>query len=257
MNTCSRTTIRAQRMVACILALIVGTAFLVACGDSSNKVSDQPSAAAMITAKVTDSSSGTVGATVRDASTPESTATGVSTPVPTQISSSSATASTPVSSKGQAEASCRSAELYLNVGNRFSEPTGQHTLSLTLTNRSTRPCSLLGYPTAALFDAAGGELPFDYQQHGDQVVTSTAPRRVDISPGSMAFVTLNKYRCDLGDRAVASRVQLLLPTDATPLQATLSPLVSAMSFGYCGPGDPGSIVSISPIAVTLSETITH
>src|SRR6185437_5376931 len=101
------------------------------------------------------------------------------------------------------------------------------------------------------------ELPFDYLQHGDQVITSDAPGRVDVSPGGTAYVTLNKYRCDLGDRAMARRVHLLLPHEATPLQVTLSSPGPTISFEYCGPGDPGSIVSISPIAATFGRTFRH
>jgi hypothetical protein len=59
---------------------------------------------------------------------------------------------------------CRSAELELAVGGRVAEPTGQHTLPPTLTNRSARPCSLLGYPAVALLDAADRELLFRYRR---------------------------------------------------------------------------------------------
>jgi hypothetical protein len=68
-------------------------------------------------------------------------------------------------------------------------------------------------------------------------------------------VTINKYRCDLEDKAAAGAVQLIPPGDAMPLQLALSP--SAISLAYCGPGDPGSIVSVSPVASTLRETLAH
>jgi len=150
-------------------------------------------------------------------------------------------------------ASCRSSDLRLAVGSdRISPPIGQHPLPLTVTNASTRSCYLSGYPRVSLLDATGRELPFDVRHSGDQVVTSHPPTRVDLPPGSAAYVTINKYRCDRGDRGSASIVQLAPPNDATLLQATLT--AAALQLGYCGPGDPGSIVSMSPIGATPAAT---
>lgn len=148
---------------------------------------------------------------------------------------------------GRAEALCVSSDLELGLGGRTSEPTGQHTLSLTLTNRSARSCYLLGYPQVVALDAAGQRLPFDYRQAGDQVVTSRPPRRADLSPGSAAYVTINNYRCDEGDHGTVSTLRLVPPGDAMPLQTT--------NFGYCGPGQPGSIIFVSPVGATLQDTI--
>lgn len=154
----------------------------------------------------------------------------------------------------QIEDRCRSADLRLTVeAHRVSPPTGQHPVPLTLTNVSTRSCSLLGYPHVALLDAAGQELPFRYAQSGDQVVTPHPPVRVDLPPGGAAHVTINKYRCDFGDRAMAKTVQLVPPGEVLPLQVSLAG--PAFLLGYCGPGDPGAFVSISPVAATLSETL--
>jgi len=59
-----------------------------------------------------------------------------------------------------------------------------------------------------VFDAAGRELPFNYRNAGDQMVTNHAPRRVDVVPGGASYVTTNKYRCDLGDQALGQTVEL-------------------------------------------------
>lgn len=150
-------------------------------------------------------------------------------------------------------AECRAADLRLAVGGRFSEPTGQHSLSLTLTNQSQVACYLLGYPGVSLLDGANRPLPFDYKQSGDQVVTSQTPRRIDLASAGVAYVTINKYRCDLGDKGSAQALQLNLPEDSSALAVTLVD----SSLGYCGPGDPGTTVSISPFEPTLSETLAH
>jgi hypothetical protein len=148
---------------------------------------------------------------------------------------------------------CRSADLELSVQGPVSEPTGQHTLPLALTSRSARTCSLLGYPTVALLDAGGRELPFVYRRGGDQVVTSRPPGRVDLAPGAAAHATVNKYRCDLGNRGAAAAITLTLPDDPSPLRLALPS--DAVLLAYCGPGDPGSVVSVSPFSATLQDTL--
>jgi hypothetical protein len=106
-----------------------------------------------------------------------------------------------------------------------------------------------------LFDAAGGELPFTYRQGGDQVVTSHPPARVSLAPGGTAYVTINKYRCDLGAEGAASAVEVLPPGDTADLRLTLPVPPTALT--YCSPGDPGSTVSVSPIGATFGDTVAH
>lgn len=175
-----------------------------------------------------------------------------STATPNQFVASPV-ASAPATSS--ASSPCRSPDLDLETGPLVSEPTGQHTISLTLTNRSSHACSLIGYPRVMLLAASGQVLPFDFRHQGDQVVTSAAPQQIELTPGAVAYVTLNKYRCDLGDQALVSSLQLLLPGDQTTLGLSL-PAESGV-FGFCGPGDPGSIVSISPLAATFGATLSH
>ena len=139
------------------------------------------------------------------------------------------------------------------LGPEVPEPTGQHTLTFVLTNTSKQPCELFGYPGVALLDDSGQEIPFTYAHSGDQVVTSRSPRQVELQPSEAAYITINKYRCDVGDREKVHTVELLVPGAASPIQLALSP--TAMTFAYCGPGDPGSVVSVSPIAATMREAL--
>jgi hypothetical protein len=150
---------------------------------------------------------------------------------------------------------CRSSDLDLDAGQPVSEPTGQHTVSVMLTNRSMQPCSLFGYPQVTLLDASGQALPFEYRHQGDQVVTSAAPKQFELPPGAGAYVTINKYRCDLGDQSLARTLVLFLPGDRTSLSMSLRS--SSGVFGFCGPNDPGSIVSISPLEETFRATLSH
>lgn len=145
--------------------------------------------------------------------------------------------------------------LRLGLGDRVSEPTGQHSLALTLTNRSDTACVLFGYPTVALLAADGAVLPFDYRHTGDQVVTGRPPTPVLTPPGARADVTINKYRCDLGGRGQVTVVRLTPPGDSTPLLVALAP--TDRNLEYCGPDDPGSVVAVSPVAPTFRDTLTR
>lgn len=153
------------------------------------------------------------------------------------------------------ETRCAPSLLQLSLGDPISEPTGQHSLALTLTNRSDATCVLFGYPTVTLLAGQGTVLPFDYRHAGDQVVTGRLPTRVVVPPGVRAYVTINQYRCDLGVRGQVTIVRLTPPADSTPLQLALTP--ADRSLGYCGPGDPGSVLAVSPVASTFLDTMAH
>ena len=146
---------------------------------------------------------------------------------------------------------CGSNELRLALGDPVSEATGQRSLSMTLTNAGSRTCALEGYPDVQLIDATGGRLPVDYSHTGDQMVTSEPPTRVELSPGGVAYALINKYRCDGGDQQQAATVVLTPPGSQESMEVQVQPGLS-IDLAYCGDGDPGSIVAVSPIEPTLA-----
>jgi Protein of unknown function (DUF4232) len=162
----------------------------------------------------------------------------------------SARATVPVPSASR----CSAGQLAVTWGGRFSEPTGQHTVPLTITNISSSGCSLFGYPQVALLDRTGRVLPLEYQTTGDQVVTAAPPAHVDLAPRGLAYVTVNKYRCDTTDLMQASILRLTPPGLTSSFSVSLA---GNVPMDYCGPGDPGSIVHISPVAAMESATVAH
>src|SRR5438128_5170517 len=74
----------------------------------------------------------------------------VSTPTPQSSAPSLGTPSPSTVSSVQFGFRCSASQLKLGWGGGISEPTGQHTLSLTLTNISRRGCYLFGYPGISL-----------------------------------------------------------------------------------------------------------
>lgn len=176
---------------------------------------------------------------------------GAATSVPTQPGGPGSASPAPSSPTRTTTAPCETSQLRLGLGQRVSEATGQHTLSMTLTNVSRSACSLFGYPDVTLADAGGHVLAFRYEQRGDLMITGHAPSRVDVAPGNVAYVTINQYRCDLGDKAVARTLALVPPGSSTPLRLHLPkyPIL-----GYCGAGQPGSTVDISPVEASFQAT---
>src|SRR5919201_814115 len=147
---------------------------------------------------------------------------------------------------------CRSADLAMSVHSRSpSPPTGRNPVTLALTNRSGRACFFDGYPTVAVLGVDGSELPFRYNRGGGMLVTSRPPARVEVPPGGSAYVTIDKYRCDLGSQQESAAVRLAPPGDSAALRLLLA---AHPRFDYCGPGDPGSTVDISPVAATVGGT---
>jgi hypothetical protein len=149
---------------------------------------------------------------------------------------------------------CRPSLLELTRGPDLSPATGQNPLSFLLTNRGSGVCLLEGYPSIALFDRRGSRLPFRISHKGDQMVTSRRSVAVRVLPRHSAFLVINKYRCDLGDLRLAKTLRVALPGIRTSARLTAGILGS---IGYCGKGDPGSIVTVSPFEPTLRAALKH
>jgi hypothetical protein len=95
------------------------------------------------------------------------------------------------------------------------------------------------------FDAQGNALPFTFR-HSDQEVTSQPPQSVLIMPGHAGYILINTYRCDLGGQSVASVLDVELPSQPQTFRVS-------SNYSYCGSGDPGSVVAVSPIEPDLDS----
>lgn len=152
-------------------------------------------------------------------------------------------------------AACTPGDLALTWGGAISEQTGQHTLGVDLTNTSEATCHLVGYPGISFVDATGSLLPLIYHRGGDAEVTSSLPQNVNLPARSTAYVLMNQYRCDLGDKQTATTLFLFPPNDMIALQLGFGSVHDDASImHYCGLGDPGSIVDISPVEPTAGAT---
>jgi hypothetical protein len=135
-----------------------------------------------------------------------------------------------------------------------SEATGQNSFILTLKNTSSAPCYLDGYPHVELADETGKPIPFRYRSGGDQMITSLSPTVIMLAPGQTAYLMINKYRCDTGDKTPSRLVRVTPPGDAAALRMAVG---DRPDLAYCGPGDPGSVVDVSPVEETAKEVFAH
>ncbi len=160
---------------------------------------------------------------------------------PTAIPSSPPTASLPV---------CQAPELSPSV-KALSPPTGLNPTAVRLTNVGD-PCTLRGYPSLIFVSTHMKRMNFHITHTADQVVRGDPPRRLTLRHGGSAWLAMDKYRCDSGD---LSHVRF---TAIHPQGAERSAPVNAPGgWGYCGPGDPGSTVVVSPFEPTLAATLRH
>jgi hypothetical protein len=150
---------------------------------------------------------------------------------------------------------CRMSQFTLALGPEVSEATGQHTVALRLVNRGATSCVVNGYPKITSYDRSGA-IPFAIRHGGDQMITSHGPARVVVRPDRAVFLLLNHYRCDLGGLRSATTVRIGLPGGARRA-ATLSIKVTDpyRRLDYCGKGDPGSTLTVSPFEPTLRAAL--
>jgi len=145
-----------------------------------------------------------------------------------------------------ARTTCDAAQLRLSAGPDISPATGQNPEAIRLTNTGPR-CVLDGYPAVRFTDPSGSAIRFRLSQSGDQMVTAHGAHRVVVPHGGAAWVVLNKYRCDLGNHARVGEIELGLA--GAGRIGTVGP--DSAGWAYCGPGDPGSTVHISPFEPRL------
>lgn len=148
--------------------------------------------------------------------------------------------------------SCRVAQLSSATGPQISPATGQNPLTLRLTNRARRPCTLHGYPTITFADERGA-IPFPISHEGDQMIAPRRPTRVVVRAGRSVFVLVDKFRCDRGNVRVARTLRLGLPS-GKPAQLSLA-LPRHPVIAYCGKGDPQSTIVTSPFEPSVAAAL--
>jgi hypothetical protein len=140
-------------------------------------------------------------------------------PTPSAASPTTSTTSTPTptSSAPAAAAACATSALRLHVGSGGAAA-GTYYFALVVTNVSSAPCSLFGYPGVSFLDAAGNQLGLPAQRD-----KSAKPHRLTVQPGGKAHTVVgipspDNFGSGCGE-AHARAVRLYPPDQTAPLHA--------------------------------------
>ena len=145
---------------------------------------------------------------------------------------------------------CLMRQFTATLGPRISEATGQHTLALRLTNHGAA-CTVYGNP-AMWFEDAHGRIPFQVRGGPDQMIAARYALPVQVRQRGSAWLVINHYRCDMGDERSANVIRIGLQDAAYADTIAIKLSDPYRMVGYCGPGDPGSTITIAPFEPTLA-----
>ncbi|MFK4103354.1 DUF4232 domain-containing protein [Streptomyces sp. NPDC019531] len=193
--------VRRAALLASSLAML---GLLAGCGsgdDTAGGPRTEPGTAAPATGATTPSDSA-----AEDAS-------GAPSGVPTDAVSNSLTPSAPRSPA--AGTRCHTSELSASVG-RNNPGAGQENFPVVLTNKSSRTCTLYGYPGTAFVDASGKQLGPDPKR------SSADPETVTLAPGRSAWAGLSFANPEVSGAGTATPAALMVtpPDEEDPLKVT-------------------------------------
>jgi photosystem II stability/assembly factor-like uncharacterized protein len=150
---------------------------------------------------------------------------------------------------------CPPSHIAVGTGPEISPATGEQALVVTLSNEGPRPCVLDGYPRLRLVTSADTVLNLPQVTHS-QYLLATVARPVMLAVGAFAYVAIAKYRCDLGDLQVPSRLRLTLPGASAGTALTLSGrVISGLDLCKGGRSDPGNLIAVTPVESTLADSL--
>ena len=89
------------------------------------------------------------------------------------------------------------------------------------------------------------------------MISSRPPRRVLVRPHRAAFVVLNHYRCDRGNLRSAKVVAVARAGTSAAGSRSISITDPLRRSSYCGKGDPGSTLVVSPFVSSLEAALKH
>jgi hypothetical protein len=147
----------------------------------------------------------------------------------------------------------RCTALVLRAGPAVVAKPGQLPILFELVDRGRSACSLDGYPRIELRGSAGTLYRFAYRDGGDAEVTSRRPAVVTLHAGSGAWILINKAACvgNVNGR-LASVISVVAPGSSRTLTTRFGGNVRYPD--YCGSGDPGHQVDVSPVEPTIAAT---
>lgn len=167
------------------------------------------------------------------------------------VASGSRSASAATRASEATRLACPAMALSVAMGPQVVPFTGEHAIEIVIANHGRRTCLLGGYPAVAI-RAANHPLPFTYDDGGGPYLAKTEPKVLTLHPGDHAAFVVAKYRCDVGQIATGTAIEIWLPgvpaSKALPLTGEgVGMLAFCRKFKPNGPPDPGNTVALSPL----------
>jgi N-acetylmuramoyl-L-alanine amidase len=156
---------------------------------------------------------------------------------------------TPPRTPQAAAAACDLSRFTLAVTSWIPGGSGDSTFVLRLRNAGSA-CALYGYPRVIVRDRRGA-IPFSITHRGSGGIKPRPPQRFVVAHDEGAFVVLGQYRCDLDTLRKATVVQLR--RGASSVTTTVRDYYRQPH--YCGVGDPGSVLAVSPFVQRISRAL--
>ncbi len=160
-------------------------------------------------------------------------------------------AASPQKSVDTTRLACPPKALSVAIGPQVVPFTGEHAIVIMIANKGQRSCLLDGYP-AVVIRAGKRALPFSYDDGGGPYLSPIAPKLLTLHPGDHAAFVVAKYRCDVGELARGTAIDIWLP--GVPGNRTLllsgagvGTLALCRKFKADGPPDPGNTIALSPV----------
>jgi hypothetical protein len=160
-------------------------------------------------------------------------------------------AASPQKSVDTTRLACPARSVSVAMGQQVVPFTGEHAIVIVIANKGQRSCLLEGYP-AVVIRTAKHVLPFSYDDGGGPYLLPAAPKLLTLHPGDHASFVVAKYRCDVGELATGTAIDIWLPGVPGDKSLALSGegvgmLALCRKFKANGPPDPGNTVALSPV----------
>ncbi|MFJ4844845.1 DUF4232 domain-containing protein [Streptomyces sp. NPDC088733] len=145
------------------------------------------------------------------ASAPPSQSSGTSSDDTATTPATPAAPSSPATGTGTTAAAstrCHTADLRASIGAN-NPGAGQENFPVVLTNRSSRTCTVYGFPGLAFVDSAGRQVTVDPERQ-----TGMAKQRITLAPGASAWAPMTFSNPDIsGATTVVPAAVLVTPPD--------------------------------------------
>jgi hypothetical protein len=167
----------------------------------------------------------------------------------TSAPATTTTTGAPPTSTTVVTTTCQPSQLHV-VRSGFEGAAGTIELTFSLTNASTVPCTMHGYPGMLLLDSSGSALPTVVDRGGGLAFENVAVTDVSLAPGQAAFFNVGYNDVTTGTTtcSTASQAEITPPNDTSHAVVSMSPTIDACD---------GGTLHVSPVFASTDSAATQ